>query len=179
MQHINQRVQLTARIVLFGLWLLPWYHAQSTADPATAQPTFSPHMFLFSAGLSLSDDEKLSHGFRLRGQYFHRPVERLGLGVSGSWSTHGTAQFARVAIGIQFLLDDLPVLPSFQTSLGGQVRFDAEGFALTADLHFGVSLEVPLSSRWRLGAAFHGFLTLDTGRFPISKSFHLRSTLVF
>ncbi|HAA57751.1 MAG TPA: hypothetical protein DCE42_23490 [Myxococcales bacterium] len=155
----------------------------SAATPAkqVKQEIFKPKRWALTmaARMALSDDPQLPHGAGLGVDLLLHPVERMGVGVFSTWSNHQGTHFLRGAVGVHFLLDILPILPFFQTSVGFQGRFGVVGMLWTADVHFGGGVDVPLPFGGRVGVTYNIYVPLQIESFPITKSLHLRLTLVF
>lgn len=143
------------------------------------EPIPPRHRVEMGAQLDFSRDPRAAFGAGLRFGYQYRMLAQIHLGAWVHWAYHGIAHEARAALGLHILLDILPVMPFLQLSFGLQTRFAQAGIALTPDVHAALGLEIPITKRWRLGAAFHIYLPTAPESFPTTQSLLLHATWVW
>ncbi len=156
-------------------------HAQSTRPTAQKErdPMLLRHRIEMGTQVDFSRDARAPFGAGLRVGYQYRMLAQIHLGAWVHWTYHGVAHEARAALGLHLLLDLLPIMPFLQLSFGLQTRVTLIGVFFTPDVHAALGVEIPISARWRLGAAFHFYLPTTPESFPTTQSLLLHATWVW
>ncbi|MCK6509267.1 hypothetical protein L6R29_04760 [Myxococcota bacterium] len=169
---------VSALIVMAGVQAT---HAQSTRPTAQKErdSMLLRHRIEMGAQVDFSRDARAPFGAGLRVGYQYRMLAQIHLGAWVHWAYHGVAQEARAALGLHLLLDLLPIMPFLQLSFGLQTRLTPIGLFFTPDVHAALGVEIPISTRWRLGAAFHFYLPTSPESFPTTQSLLLHAAWVW